>query len=47
MTRPNMHVPSLTEDEWDEFTDRLEEFEVSDEMEAQLQKHIDAIENDE
>lgn len=40
------HVPTLSEDEWDEFTARLAAFEESDEMRDELQKHIDAIEND-
>ena len=43
MTRPDMHVPALTEDEWDEFTARLDAFEEPDEMKEGIQKHIDAI----
>lgn len=46
MTRRDMHVPLLTEDEWDEFTDRLEEFEEPEEKRAVIQKHIEAIESE-
>ncbi len=36
-------VPSLSREEWVELNKRLEDFEVSDEVRQQIEKHREAI----